>query len=166
MTLIWYDPAKTPIVSSRILKHNYEPIFVFFKDKDYNFYKDEIRVPYSRFYADPATGKDPDAWGCDKYKQWKLHPKGADRGDVWKIHHPRGCHGARGIDRDLHCAPFPEELIEVILKCATKEGDWVLDPFAGSGTVGVVCKKLKRNFLGIDIVEKFIDLANERIKHA
>jgi len=163
MTLVWYDPARTPNNSPRILKNNYEPIFVFFKDKDYNFYKDEIRVPYSRFHPDPATGKDPNAWGCDKDMPWTLNPRGADPGDVWKIHHPRGCHGRVGIDRKLHIAPFPEELIEQILLCSTKEGDFVLDPFCGIGTVGVVCKRLNRNFIGIDIIEEYAEIAQKRI---
>ena len=162
MQIIWYDPNKTPINSDRLLKHNYEPIFVLFKDKDYNFYKDELRVPYSKWY-DKLENPDGSftTWGTKR--NFKKNPRGADRGDVWRIHHARGCHGGTKGER-LHCAPFPEELIELIVKSGSLENGWVYDPFAGSGTVGVVCKRLQRNFVGTEIIKEYVELANKRIK--
>ena len=46
----------------------------------------------------------------------------------------------------------------------SNEGDVVLDPFMGSGTTGVACKKLKRDFIGIEIDDKYFKIADERIK--
>ena len=62
-----------------------------------------------------------------------------------------------------HSAAFPERLPEFFVKLFTQEGDLVLDPFVGSGTVGVVCKRLGRHFLGMDIVQDYVELARKRI---
>jgi len=62
-----------------------------------------------------------------------------------------------------HSAAFPERLPEFFIRLFTQPGDLVLDPFAGSGTTGLVCKKLGRRFLGMEIVQDFVDLAMKRI---
>lgn len=64
----------------------------------------------------------------------------------------------------LHPASFPEKLVENCLLLTTKNDDVVLDPFMGSGTTGVVCKKLNRNFIGIEIDKDYFDLARKRIE--
>ena len=69
-----------------------------------------------------------------------------------------------------HFATFPEKLVEPCIKAGSKAGDVVLDPFAGSGTVGVVAGKLGRDFIGIDLTGGDKDLgghtANQRIEAA
>lgn len=62
-----------------------------------------------------------------------------------------------------HCATFPPELIEPIILASCPEGGIVLDPFGGSGTVGVVCKQHDRHFLLCDISEENVELARRRI---
>ncbi len=47
---------------------------------------------------------------------------------------------------------------------SSRGGDVVLDPFMGSGTVGVVAKKLGRNFIGINIKEEYVEIARKRIE--
>lgn len=63
-----------------------------------------------------------------------------------------------------HSAVFPESLPEWFIKLFTKEGDLVLDPFVGSGTTSVVAKRLRRNSIGIDLMQEYIDYAKERIE--
>tara|TARA_Y100000361_G_C11160804_1_gene347185 strand:- start:940 stop:1878 length:939 start_codon:yes stop_codon:yes gene_type:complete len=63
----------------------------------------------------------------------------------------------------FHFAVFPEELILPCLLSATKENDLVLDPFAGSGTVGVVSKKNNRSCHLIDLNNNYIEKAKARI---
>lgn len=46
----------------------------------------------------------------------------------------------------------------------SNEGDWVLDPFMGSGTSGVVSKRGKRNFIGIELDGNYFDIAKKRIE--
>jgi len=54
--------------------------------------------------------------------------------------------------------------IEDMLSISTNENDIVLDPFMGSGTTGVACKNLNRKFIGIELDEKYYNIAKERIK--
>ncbi len=72
--------------------------------------------------------------------------------EVWNINPSRN---------KLHPAPFPEQLVENCILLTTKSGDSCLDPFLGSGTTGIVCKKLSRDFIGIDIDEKYVNISKK-----
>ena len=63
-----------------------------------------------------------------------------------------------------HSAVFPKSLPEWFIKLFTKENDWVLDPFAGSGTTCQVAQKLFRNSVGIEIMPQYYQVAKENIK--
>jgi site-specific DNA-methyltransferase (adenine-specific)/modification methylase len=67
------------------------------------------------------------------------------------------------IDKS-HGAVFPEELIELIVKNFSLDGSSILDPFMGTGTVGVVCKKNNRQFTGIELLPKYLEIAKKRIE--
>lgn len=62
-----------------------------------------------------------------------------------------------------HNATFPIELPIKCLENFSKDGDIILDPFMGSGTTGVACKMMNRNFIGIDINKDYIELSKNRI---
>jgi site-specific DNA-methyltransferase (cytosine-N4-specific) len=62
-----------------------------------------------------------------------------------------------------HFATFPPKLVEACILTGTRAGDQVLDPFFGSGTVGLVCTALKRHFLGIELHEEYVRLAEQRL---
>ena len=63
-----------------------------------------------------------------------------------------------------HFAMFPETLIEPCIKAGSKPGDIILDPFFGSGTIGVVAIKLNRKYVGIELSSDYVDIACKRIK--
>ena len=63
----------------------------------------------------------------------------------------------------LHPTQKPEALMEYLVKTFSNEGDTILDGFMGSGTTGVACKNLNRNFIGIELDEKYFNIAKERI---
>jgi site-specific DNA-methyltransferase (adenine-specific) len=65
-----------------------------------------------------------------------------------------------------HPTQKPEKLLAKIILASTNENDLVLDPFLGSGTTSVVAKKLKRNYVGIELEEKFACLAEKRLRLA
>ena len=65
-----------------------------------------------------------------------------------------------------HPTQKPEWLLERILLAGTNEGDTVLDPFNGSGTTGVMCKKLGRKYIGIDISTEYLNISKQRIENA
>lgn len=64
---------------------------------------------------------------------------------------------------EAHFATFPPALIEPCIHASTQENDFVLDPFFGSGTVGVVCQELKRRFIGIELNGDYVKIANNRL---
>ena len=78
--------------------------------------------------------------------------------DIWNI--SRG----KKLSKD-HGADFTEELVEKIVKNFTNEEDTIYDPFLGTGTTAVVAKRLKRNYIGSELLKSYYDFASERIKN-
>ena len=75
---------------------------------------------------------------------------------------------ARGLDRNRPVANFhptvkPIALMEYLVKLVSREGQVILDPFMGSGTTGMACKKLNRDFVGIEMMEEYMEIAKCRI---
>ena len=68
-------------------------------------------------------------------------------------------------NRNNHPTVKPLHLISWLVRLVSKERDTVLDPFMGSGTTGVACKQLNRNFIGIESNEEYIKIAEKRIAH-
>lgn len=66
----------------------------------------------------------------------------------------------------LHPTMKPLKLMERLILASSNEGDTVLDPFMGSGTTGVACKNLDRNFIGIELDPDYFQVAKARIKNA
>jgi len=85
-----------------------------------------------------------------------FHPNGKNPGDLWDI--------PLKPFPEAHFAVYPEELCVRPILASSREGDVVLDPFAGSGTTGVVAKKLGRRVILIDIIESYCDLAKRRVQ--
>lgn len=65
-----------------------------------------------------------------------------------------------------HFATFPSELIEPCIASSSDEGDFVLDPFFGSGTVGLVSERLGRRFVGIELNPDYVAMAAMRLSSA
>lgn len=89
-------------------------------------------------------------------RQAVIEPNGRNRRSVWNVHTQGGFAGA-------HFATFPPKLIEPCILSSSRPGDFVLDPFFGSGTVGVVAEELGRRFAGIELNPEYVQLAVERI---
>jgi site-specific DNA-methyltransferase (adenine-specific) len=80
--------------------------------------------------------------------------------DVWRM--PAVAKWEKSCGK--HPTQKPLSLLARIIMASTKEGDWVLDPFNGSGTTGVAASLLGRKFLGIDMEESYLELASKRRK--
>ena len=78
-----------------------------------------------------------------------------NRRDVWSI--------ATKPFKGAHFAVMPEALVEPCVLAGSAEGDTVLDPFTGSGTVAVVALKHRRNFVGVELNPEYITIAETRI---
>lgn len=88
-------------------------------------------------------------------RQSVLEPNGRNRRSVWDIH-TQGFSGA-------HFATFPPRLVEPCVMASSRPGDVILDPFFGSGTVGVVADDLGRRYAGIELNPEYVALAARRL---
>ena len=84
-----------------------------------------------------------------------VNPEGRNKRDVWFI--------PTGSFKGAHFAVMPEKLVEPCILAGSKEGDTVLDPFTGSGTVAVVALRHQRNFVGIELSPEYAQIAEKRI---
>jgi len=82
------------------------------------------------------------------------------RWNIWKLITNKGNH------KTGHPAAFPESLARDHILSWSNKGDIVLDPFMGSGTTGVACKNLGRDFIGIELDQNYFDIAEHRISEA
>ncbi len=136
---------------TRRLSGRHETIVWATKSEDYHFDLDSIRVPQKypnkRHYKGPNKG------------ELSGNPLGKNPGDVWDISNVKNRHP----EKTSHPCQFPEELVERFVKSITKPGQTVLDPFAGSGTVGAVCNRLDRKSVLIERAPEYVDIIRDRL---
>ncbi|MCO6542361.1 MAG: site-specific DNA-methyltransferase [Lactobacillus sp.] len=96
---------------------------------------------------------------CFNYQQMCLLNNGQQMTDVWPIAAVPKIEKTFGY----HPTQKPEFLLRQIVLASTNPGDYILDPFMGSGTTGVIAKKLGRQFIGIDQEKQYVNLAYRRI---
>lgn len=68
-----------------------------------------------------------------------------------------------GTDKTIHPTIKPIKLMSYIITLFTREGDWVIDPFLGSGTTGLASKLINRNFIGVEREKEYFDICEERL---
>ncbi len=164
---IWFKKSALPMTGDKRLNDRIEYIFHFVKDsKKFKTYTDRIREPYEeislRRFKSKVHGNDlvnPD--GTTELSQRgssKPHPLGKKPITVFRFDTGSALRGLQ------HPAPFHPQLPEFFIKWLTDEGDIVLDPFMGGGTVAEVCLKMKRNYLGFEVSKTYIDMIEERLK--
>ena len=77
----------------------------------------------------------------------------------WFIHKPT----KRKKDVELHPAKFPESLAREFIEFFTKKDQWVLDPFAGTGSTLIASGQTGRNAVGIELIKKYFEISEKRI---
>ncbi len=90
---------------------------------------------------------------------------GTDSGKISEMRVPRSIQKFN-TEVGLHPTQKPVKLFEYLIKTYTKENDIVLDNCMGSGTTGVACKNLNRRFVGIEMDDKYFNIAKERIENS
>jgi hypothetical protein len=86
---------------------------------------------------------------------WKPEGSGRNKRSVWTV--------TTKPFKGAHFAVMPEALVEPCVLAGSARGDTVLDPFSGSGTVGVVALKHERNYIGCELNPEYADLSRKRI---
>jgi len=113
----------------------------------------ELRYPHKRDRKSDYLSKD---YGG---KKASLHPFGPLVSDVWTDIH-RIKHNKY---RDKHPCQLPIHLLERVILMSTDEGDTVLDPFIGTGTTAIAAKRLGRKYIGIDVDNKYVEIAESKL---
>ncbi|MGB4596081.1 MAG: site-specific DNA-methyltransferase [Anaerolineaceae bacterium] len=148
--IIWH--FEHGLHSSRRLSGRYETILWFTKTENYVFNLDPIRVPQKypnkKHFKGPNIGK------------LSGNPLGKNPGDVWNIPNVKNNH----VEKLDHPCQFPVELIERFVLSLTDEGDWVFDPFLGTGTTVVAAIKNHRKGAGSEILQKYVDISLGRVQ--
>ena len=161
---IWHKKNCFPGKWPNRFRDSWERLLQFNKQKDFNMYQDEVRVPMGD-------------WTKTRLKNLSETDK---RRDNSKVGSGFGKNVSKWVGRELayptnvlmmatessnkkHSAVFPKELPSWFIKLFTKPGDVVLDPFLGSGTTSIAAFQLDRSSIGIEIQEEYHKLAIENI---
>jgi site-specific DNA-methyltransferase (adenine-specific) len=157
---------KTPVTQ-------YEPFLWFSKSNKYWTYNvNDIRLPYksTKRIKNPVYYKNSKG---DK-KEWKPNSLGAMRGDIWK--YPTLAGKLYQTEKTIHPTQKPEALIMDIIKAFCPKNSMnqyegiILDPFHGSGTLGVCCEKLNKEghkiqWIGFEIEKNWVEISKSRLEN-
>ena len=142
---------------------NQETILFFTISKEHCFNADAVREPYlseSRIRHAAQKGI------LKNGKRWYPDPRGRLCSDVWEFSSHRHKTKVNGkIVKPQHPTPKPEDMITRMVTASSNPGDLVLDMFSGTGTTALVCKKLKRNFVGFENDRNHHAYAQERLEN-
>lgn len=162
---IWHKKNSYPGKWPNRFRDAWERLLQFNKDKKFDMYQDEVMVPMGD-------------WAKSRLRKLSETDKKRDNSKVgsgfgknisnWinrdKAYPSNVLHLATECSNKKHSAAFPEELPEWFIKLFTKQGDTVLDPFMGSGTTNIVAQRMKRNSIGIEIMEEYYEMVREQIE--
>lgn len=153
--------------SKKGLLNSHQTIYFYSKTKNFKF---------NQFYTDYAASTNVDQILQDRKKTvtgksvYKTDQngkvvlgkakKGVPLSDTWEIPYLN----PKAKERVGYPTQKPVLLLKEIIKIVTDEGDLVVDPFCGSGTTCVAAKSMNRNFIGIDLSEDAVQLANKRLE--
>jgi len=143
--LIWHYTFGQQMKNKFARSHTH--IFYFVNDnKSFTFNNYAVRTPSDRQLI---------------YSDKRANPQGKMPDDVWNGY-PRVC-GTFKERTGWHPCQMPESLLARIIRVSSNEGDWVLDPFSGSGTTAAVAYQLNRNYVGVEISQKYVKNTEKRL---
>jgi len=159
--IIWKKPNAMPDGARDRPTTEHEHIFMLSKRKSYYYNRDKIRerpADYKRkggkapYLADGST-----THGIGSSTLHQMSKLGRNKRTVWEIH------TRPSPVSSLHFAAFPEDLVELMVLAGCPDHGIVLDPFSGTGTTGLVARRLGREYIGIDLSLEYSQLAKDRM---
>ncbi|MCM1260603.1 MAG: site-specific DNA-methyltransferase [Staphylococcus sp.] len=155
-SLVWVKNKFSDFLNAKRkpMKTN-EEILLFYKKQPIYNPQYSYSTPYKRWNTQDAV---------DKQTNYGKHKKNVSESNGKRL--PTTVLNFNRVERPIHPTQKPVELLEYLIKTYTNEGDTILDFTMGSGTTGVACKNLNRNFIGIELDKKYFEIAKERLKEA
>ena len=162
---IWHKKNSYPGKWPNRFRDSWERLLQFNKEKHFNMYQEEVMVPM----GDWSKSRLKNLSDTDKIRDTSKVGSGFGKNisnwvDRDKAYPTNVLHLATECNNKNHSAAFPEELPEWFIKLFTKENDFVLDPFMGSGTTISVANRMKRNTIGVEIMPEYYRIVKENSK--
>lgn len=132
------------------------------KPKTYNLIQDKHNTSKGQLISNTERQVDGSMKQSSGRKKGRRMKEKGVRTNIWE--YKTGSNSSKNPIAFQHPATFPLELAKDHIISWSNEGDLVLDCFMGSGTTGVACQELNREFIGIEIEEKYYNIAKERCK--
>jgi site-specific DNA-methyltransferase (adenine-specific)/site-specific DNA-methyltransferase (cytosine-N4-specific) len=153
---IWHKKNCFPGKWSNRFRDAWERLLQFNKSRKFNMYQDAVKVPV----GDWAKSRLKNLSETDKVRDNAKNGSGFGKNiSNWigreMVYPTNVIHLSTECNNKNHSAAFPRELPEWFIRLFTQENDTVLDPFMGSGTTVEVANKMRRNAIGIEIVEEY-----------
>ena len=153
---IWHKKNCYPGKWPNRFRDSWERLLQFNKTKKFKMFQDKVMLPT----GDWAKSRLRNLSKTDRLRdESKVGSGFGKRIENWvgrQLAYPSNVlHLATECSNKNHSAAFPEALPEWFIKLFTEEGDWILDPFMGSGTTNKVAKKLNRNSIGIEVLKEY-----------
>jgi len=149
--IIWSKDKTLPWTKKGQTKNKFEYILFFVKSKDFRYYSDRIRQYDTRHLK---------KWWI-RYPE-RYNPKGKSSDEIWN--YPIPTQGSWGNSYIKHFCPLPTDLIGNIIQLTTDEGDVVLDPFAGSGSVLAQAAYMQRKYIGFELNTDYMNMFENYLK--
>ncbi|MDY0210213.1 MAG: site-specific DNA-methyltransferase [Acholeplasma sp.] len=155
--IIWHKPNAMPQSVNDRFTIDYEKIFFFVKQRFYYF--NQIKEPMKSDDIGNVRGSKGVIGnlnsGLRDIKSIRTEPLRNKR-SIWSI-------PTKGI-AESHFATYPDELVEIMIEAGCPKDGVILDPFVGSGTTALVAKRKGYKYIGFDINQEYLKIANKRLK--
>lgn len=150
--IIWHKRNCMPSSADDRFTVDYEKLFFFTKNPKYYFEQQFEKAEMNR-------------WSGNKFKTNEAAIRVRDRNDMMPENRNKRCVWTINTNSypEAHFAVYPKELCQTPIKAGCPKGGIVLDPFSGAGTTALVALKLGRKFIGIELNQEYIKIAENRI---
>ena len=148
---VWEKGAATGHLNAKRMPMKLHEDVLVFSGRNHQYNPQDL-IPYNKVTKRGNNGTNFGKSGKENFQEWTNYPRSILKfvGDIEPMHPTRK----------------PVALMEYLLKTFTHEGETVLDNCMGSGTTGVACVNTNRNFIGIEMNEKYFEIAKKRIEEA
>jgi site-specific DNA-methyltransferase (adenine-specific) len=161
---IWHKRNCHPGKWPNRFRDAWERCLQFNKTHGFKMYQDAVMVPMKDWrHARLKNLSEADKWRDNSHVQSGFGKKIVNWVGREMAYPSNVLHFATECSNKSHSATFPKALPEWFIKLFTRRGDWVLDPFTGSGTTNLVARGLERNSIGIDNLEENAVLARQSL---
>ena len=148
---VWEKGAATGHLNAKRMPMKLHEDVLVFSGRNHQYNPQDL-IPYNKVTKRGNNGTNFGKSGKENFQEWTNYPRSILKfvGDI----------------KPMHPTQKPVALMEYLIKTYTHEGETVLDNCMGSGTTGVACVNTNRNFIGIEMNEKYFEIAKKRIEEA